>query len=481
MVFHSINLDVADVGVVASGVRLKQFAYGKDVFRVFLKKNGEAYNPTEEFELCSVRFIRSDGRVNEKLIWKKNDESLAGVAAGEDGMYYCDVTYDLFCSFIAGTVGFEIIFHSPESSERVVCSRIEFEVFKSISSYNVIDQKSIDLIAHILEDMAAFKTVAEAQTYVDMLEAARVAEEERIAAENERVESEISRIDGETLRVINEECRINSENARVAAEGERIDAEVARAEAETVRVLSEDIRVGNETERVSAERLRVEAEEVRALAEADRDEAEKERAEAEAGREAHIAELIAQAMAKLVDSAPETLNTLDELAAALGDDPNFATTIMTLLGEKANKKDLKPVATSGSYNDLSDTPEIPCIDGLATEEYVNGKLSDINLEIGILSDASAQHKTATDNIKEDIQALDNSVAQLSEDLTATGNAVSENATAIDLAQGDINTLRLDVADNKSAIGDIETACDSIIAQQEAIIAMQNILIGGDGV
>lgn len=40
------------------------------------------------------------------------------------------------------------------------------------------------------------------------------------------------------------------------------------------------------------------------------------------------------ATAALVDSAPTTLNTLNELAAALGDDPNFATTISTELGNK---------------------------------------------------------------------------------------------------------------------------------------------------
>lgn len=38
----------------------------------------------------------------------------------------------------------------------------------------------------------------------------------------------------------------------------------------------------------------------------------------------------------LVDSAPETLNTLNELAAALGDDPNFAVTIATQIGSKAD-------------------------------------------------------------------------------------------------------------------------------------------------
>lgn len=36
----------------------------------------------------------------------------------------------------------------------------------------------------------------------------------------------------------------------------------------------------------------------------------------------------------LVNQAPETMNTLDELAAALGDDPNFATTIASQIGTK---------------------------------------------------------------------------------------------------------------------------------------------------
>ena len=44
---------------------------------------------------------------------------------------------------------------------------------------------------------------------------------------------------------------------------------------------------------------------------------------------------VVAAIANLVASAPGTLNTLNELAAALGDDPNFATTLMGLLGDKA--------------------------------------------------------------------------------------------------------------------------------------------------
>ena len=39
-------------------------------------------------------------------------------------------------------------------------------------------------------------------------------------------------------------------------------------------------------------------------------------------------------VAGLVDTAPEKLNTLNELAAALGDDPNFAATVLELIGKR---------------------------------------------------------------------------------------------------------------------------------------------------
>ena len=42
------------------------------------------------------------------------------------------------------------------------------------------------------------------------------------------------------------------------------------------------------------------------------------------------------AVADLVNQAPETLDTLDELAQALGDDPNFATTVANQIGTKLN-------------------------------------------------------------------------------------------------------------------------------------------------
>ena len=52
------------------------------------------------------------------------------------------------------------------------------------------------------------------------------------------------------------------------------------------------------------------------------------------------------AVANLVDSSPTTLDTLNELAAALGDDPNFSTTITNLIGTKLTTADFNTTADS---------------------------------------------------------------------------------------------------------------------------------------
>lgn len=51
-------------------------------------------------------------------------------------------------------------------------------------------------------------------------------------------------------------------------------------------------------------------------------------------------------VAAVVDSSPEALNTLNELAAALGDDPNFATTVATQIGTKVDKVEGKGLSTN---------------------------------------------------------------------------------------------------------------------------------------
>ena len=100
-------------------------------------------------------------------------------------------------------------------------------------------------------------------------------------------------------------------------------------------------------------------------------------------------------VAGIVNSAPETLDTLKELATALGNDANFATTVSTQIGKKVDKADGMSLTHNDltnelkahydaaytysqakhSYNDLTDLPTIPSIDGLATIEYVQNAIA----------------------------------------------------------------------------------------------------------
>ena len=57
-------------------------------------------------------------------------------------------------------------------------------------------------------------------------------------------------------------------------------------------------------------------------------------------------EYVDGAVSDLVSSAPATLNTLNELASALDDDPNFATTITTSIGTKLATADFTTTANS---------------------------------------------------------------------------------------------------------------------------------------
>ncbi|HAM4873700.1 TPA: shikimate transporter [Escherichia coli] len=62
-----------------------------------------------------------------------------------------------------------------------------------------------------------------------------------------------------------------------------------------------------------------------------------------AGLETANAAFVRKLLATLVDSSPEALDTLNELAAALGNDPNFATTVTNVL---AGKQPLNEILTS---------------------------------------------------------------------------------------------------------------------------------------
>jgi len=85
---------------------------------------------------------------------------------------------------------------------------------------------------------------------------------------------------------------------------------------------------------------------------------------------------VGTAISNLVDTAPETLNTLNELAAALGDDPNYATTISTSLGNKLDSS-----TASSTYAPLANPTFTGTVAGVTSAHVGLGNVdntSDVN-------------------------------------------------------------------------------------------------------
>lgn len=73
----------------------------------------------------------------------------------------------------------------------------------------------------------------------------------------------------------------------------------------------------------------------------------------------------------VIGTTPEALDTLQEIAKALGDDPNFAGTITNELSTKATKDELNSLKSKVDLK--ADKTEIPSLNGYATEDWVEGK------------------------------------------------------------------------------------------------------------
>jgi len=99
---------------------------------------------------------------------------------------------------------------------------------------------------------------------------------------------------------------------------------------------------------------------------------------------------VGTAVSNLVDSAPETLNTLNELAAALGDDANYATTISTALGNK-----LDSATASSTYAPLASPTFTGTVAGITKSMVGLGNVdntSDLNKPVSTATQTALSSK-----------------------------------------------------------------------------------------
>lgn len=145
-------------------------------------------------------------------------------------------------------------------------------------------------------------------------------------------------------------------------------------------------------------------------------------------------------IAEVVNSAPGTLDTLNELAQALGNDPNFATTMATELGKKANTANLATVATSGSYNDLSNTPTIPSVGNGTLTIQKNGTSA------GTFTANATTDKTINIIVPTKVSELTDDVVK-GKYLSLTGGTMTGN---ININNKTITNLKTPTADTEAA-------------------------------
>lgn len=107
---------------------------------------------------------------------------------------------------------------------------------------------------------------------------------------------------------------------------------------------------------------------------------------------------ITTAIANLVDSAPTTLDTLNELAAALGDDPNYATTITTALGTKLATADFTSTADTWlgtkSTSNLAQGTNLYYTDALARAAVSAGTGISYSSATGVITSTITQYTDA---------------------------------------------------------------------------------------
>ena len=120
----------------------------------------------------------------------------------------------------------------------------------------------------------------------------------------------------------------------------------------------------------------------------------------------------------LIDSAPTALDTLNELAAALGDDANFSTTITTALGNRL-RFDASQSLTSGEVTQA------------LTNLGITATVAEINFIDGLTSNIQTQIDSKYDK---------------------TGGTISGDATITGDLTVDTSTLYVDSANNRVGIG-----------------------------
>jgi hypothetical protein len=152
---------------------------------------------------------------------------------------------------------------------------------------------------------------------------------------------------------------------------------------------------------------------------------------------------ISGAVSTLVDGAPDLLNTLNELAAAINDDANYTTTLTSALATKANSADVTSAISAASSTAASDaTTKANAAQAAAEATAAADATTKANAAQAAAEATAAAANTAQQNGTTAFTSINyNSVAK--QVAATTGNIVTAAATtAISWAAEDYRSAKL---------------------------------------
>jgi len=141
-------------------------------------------------------------------------------------------------------------------------------------------------------------------------------------------------------------------------------------------------------------------------------------------------------VAEVVNSAPETLDTLEELSKALGDDPNFATTVANKIGTVDKKIDTE-------INKLANKVEANTEDLKTTKEKANANSTNISL----LTSTVATNKLSSDTQFSNVAKEQDEQNNLISDILNAFSAESEKGTNLKLNSSATKVLGMTIYGN----------------------------------
>ena len=171
MAIYNIDVDFDEKTPLVLPNEFNQFDFGVDILKFNFKSGTSAFDPTTSYSQCFLRIERADGKINEIQVYKNTSEFL-----NDSNLYYLDHLLDPFDTFAAGSLKFVISFGSVDDNgvivSRLSSRKIIFNIIPSISSYNAVDKKSIDLFVLLFNAVKALQATVNYQEYIDKLNSA---------------------------------------------------------------------------------------------------------------------------------------------------------------------------------------------------------------------------------------------------------------------------------------------------------------------